>query len=121
MLVLTLGLNIGALFGLVGSGTVIASGLLIAIGVAAGYLLGGPDERHKRTLAVATGQRNLAAAFVVGTGSFAAQPNVLAIVAVAGLIATLGLFPVAGELGRRSKTTERVTAATPAERDQRAA
>jgi BASS family bile acid:Na+ symporter len=101
MLALLLGSNLGAVIGLLGTGSIIAAILLLVIAMVAGYFLGGPDPAVRRTLALATGQRNLAAALVVATGNFADRPNVLIFLAAAGLIAMVLVMPIAGWLGRR--------------------
>ena len=75
------------------------------ISLLAGYLLGGPGADTKQVLALGTGQRNLSAAFIIGGGNFADQPNVLVYVAAAGLVGMFVLFPAAGEFGKRSKAT----------------
>ena len=103
MLALLLGLNLGAVIGLLGTGSIIAAILLMVVAMVAGYFLGGPDPAIQRTLALATGQRNLAAALVVATGNFADQPNVLIFLAAAGLIAMILVIPVAGWFGRRAE------------------
>jgi BASS family bile acid:Na+ symporter len=101
MLVLMLGGNVGNVIGLVGTGSLIASILLFAVAMVAGYLLGGADVGTRRTLSMATGQRNLAAAFVVAAGSLADRPTVLVFLAAAGLLAMIIMMPIAGWLGRR--------------------
>lgn len=102
MLVLMLGGNVGNVIGLIGTGSILAAIILFAVAMAVGYLLGGPDTRTKQTLSMATGQRNLAAAFVVATGSFADHPAVVVFLAAAGLIAMIMMMPIAGWLGRRA-------------------
>lgn len=103
LIVVTLVLNVGDVFGLFGSGAVAATLLLFAVALAAGYFLGGRDPRTRRVVSLATGQRNLAAAFVIATGNFADRPNVLILLAAAGLLGMLVIFPLAGEFGRRSR------------------
>jgi BASS family bile acid:Na+ symporter len=110
MLVLMLGGNIGNVIGLIGTGSILAAIILFAIAMVAGYLLGGHDAGTKRTLAMATGQRNLAAAFVVATGSFADRPTVVVFLAAAGLIAMIMMMPIAGWLGKRAAEGERALA-----------
>jgi predicted Na+-dependent transporter len=110
MLVLQLALNIREVFGLFGSGAILAIGLLLGSAMIAGYVLGGPDSATRRVLAVGTGQRNLAAALVVGTGNFADRPDVLVMLAAAGLLGMIVVIPVAGEFGRRSAAA--ITGAT---------
>ncbi len=102
MLVLMLGGNVGNVIGLIGTGSLIAAIFLFAVAMTAGYLLGGPDKGTRRTLSMATGQRNLAAAFVVATGSFADRPTVVVFLAAAGLLAMLIMMPIAGWFGRRA-------------------
>ncbi len=103
LLVLMLGLNIRNVIALFGSGGLLAVLLLSGIGAAAGYLLGGPGSDTRRVLALGTGQRNLAAAFIVATGNFAAFPDVLILLAAAGLVQMLVMMPLAGEFGRRAQ------------------
>jgi BASS family bile acid:Na+ symporter len=102
MLVLMLGGNVGNVLGLIGTGSILAAILLFAVAIAAGYFLGGADACTRRTLSMATGQRNLAAAFVVAAGSFADRPTVLVFLAAAGLIAMIMMMPIAGWFGKRA-------------------
>jgi BASS family bile acid:Na+ symporter len=102
MLVLMLGGNLGNVIGLIGTGSILAAILLFSAAMGAGYLLGGADAGTRRTLSMATGQRNLAAAFVVATGSFADRPQVLVFLAAAGLLAMVIMMPIAGWLGKRA-------------------
>ena len=106
MLVLMIGLNVREVFGLVGSGAIVAAALLVAIAMTAGYFLAGPDPTIRRTLAIATGQRNIAAALVVGTGNFSDRPDVLVMLVGAGLVSMIIAIPVVGEFGRRAKAAE---------------
>jgi predicted Na+-dependent transporter len=77
----------------------------------AGYLLGGPEAKTRRALAIGTGQRNFAAAFVIGVGNFADRPTVIVMLLAASLISIVIVMLVAGELGRRSKARARDDAA----------
>ena len=104
LLVLMLGLNIEEVIGLFGSGALIATVLLVAIAIGVGYLLGGPATSSRRVLALGTGQRNLAAAFLIGSGSFGDRPDVMAFLAGAGLIGMVLVKPLAAEFGRRAST-----------------
>jgi BASS family bile acid:Na+ symporter len=101
LLVLTLGGNLGNVIGLLGTGSILAVILLLVVAMVAGYLLGGPDTPTRRTLAMASGQRNMAAAFVVATGSFADRPGVVVLLAAAGLIGMIVVMPIAGWFGKR--------------------
>lgn len=112
LLVLMLGTNISEVLGLLGSGAILAMVLMVVVAVVTGYFLGGPATDNKRVLALGTGQRNLAAAFVVAGGNFAAQPEVLIFLTAAGLVGMIILFPVAAEFGKRSGSGETQSAAT---------
>jgi BASS family bile acid:Na+ symporter len=103
VLVLTIGLNLGDVFGLFGTGAILAILLLIAIALAAGYLFGGPDAGTKRVLALGTGQRNLAAAFVIGAGNFGDRPDVMAMLGAVGLVGLIVVMPLASEFGKRGE------------------
>lgn len=105
MFALQIGLNIGAVFGLLGTGSVISIVLLLAIALAAGFGLGGRDLPSRKTLSLATGQRNLAAAFVIATGNFADKPNVIVLLAAAGLLGMVLVMPVAAHMGKRSQNS----------------
>ena len=110
LLVLMLGLNIRHVIGLIGSGGLLAVLLLSGVGAAAGYLLGGPGPDTRRVLALGTGQRNLAAALIVATGNFAAIPDVLILLAAAGLVQMVLMMPLAGEFGKRAQSAGHATA-----------
>ena len=105
LLVLMLGLNIRNVIDLFGTGAILATLLFIAISLLVGYLLGGPGTGTKQVLALGSGQRNLAAAFVIATANFADQPNVLVYLAAAGLVGMVVTLPTAAEFGKRSKST----------------
>ncbi len=113
LLVLMLGLNIENVIGLFGSGALAATVILLAVAIVSGYLLGGPASDTRQVLALGTGQRNLAAAFLVATANFAEQPNVLVYLAGAGLIGMAILFPFAAELGKRNSATTPPVPITP--------
>jgi bile acid:Na+ symporter, BASS family len=101
-----LGLNIGNVLGLLGSGAILAIVVLIAVAVVVGYGLGGPSSETRRVLALGTGQRNLAATFVIATGNFASQPNVLVLLAAAGLVGMILVMPTAAEFGKRTRAAQ---------------
>ncbi len=105
LLVLMLGLNIRNVIDLFGTGAILATLLFIAISLLVGYLLGGPGTGTKQVLALGSGQRNLAAAFVIATANFADQPNVLVYLAAAGLVGMVVTLPTAAEFGKRSTST----------------
>jgi BASS family bile acid:Na+ symporter len=61
----------------------------------------GPSPTTKPVLALGTAQRNIAAAMVVATDSFAADPKVLVMVLVVNVLQMALLLLAAGELGKR--------------------
>ena len=113
LLLTSAGQNVPGLLGLLGSGAIVATLLLIAVAIAGGYLLAIPAGVERRLLALGAGQRNLAAAFIIATGSFAERPTVIAYLAAAGVIMMVVLFPLAGEW---SKRPSRLAADVPADR-----
>jgi BASS family bile acid:Na+ symporter len=113
LLVLMLGLNIGKVLGMFGSGAILAVLLVLVVAVVAGYLLGGPGKDTKQVLALGTGQRNMAAAFTIANSNFADRPDVLVLLAAAGLVAMIVVMPIAAEFGKRSKAA--LDAETPRE------
>jgi bile acid:Na+ symporter, BASS family len=106
MLILNLG-NVGDVFGLLGTGAIAASIVLVGIGFGSGWLLGGRDAATRRTLALGTAQRNFAAAFVIGAGDFANRPTVMIMLLAASLVSMIVLLPLAGELGKRASARGR--------------
>jgi len=109
-----LGLNISNVLGLLGSGAIIGMVILLAVALGSGFLLGGPGGDTRQVLALGTGQRNMAAAFVIATGNFADRPNVLVFLAAAGLVGMIIVMPLAAELGRHSAATHKTPGAVPA-------
>lgn len=108
LMVLMLVLNWNNVISLVGSGGLLASVILVVIAVAAGYFLGGSD---KWVQSLGSGQRNIAAAMVVATMNFSEDPNVLVMIIVYSLITMFVVVPLAGELGKRSKSASDQTPA----------
>jgi BASS family bile acid:Na+ symporter len=87
--VLLVGLNFRALLGTFGTGAVGVGVVFVALSVAAGYALGGPAPGTRSVLGVGTGQRNVAAALLIATENFAAEPGVtvmLIVTTLAGLV-----------------------------------
>jgi predicted Na+-dependent transporter len=101
-------------YGVIGTGGILVSILLVVGAVIIGYLLGGKDRDNKKVLALGTGQRNLAAAFAIASSNFAANPEVLIEVMDVAVVGLIILMLIAGELGRRSApgAGKRVTAST---------
>jgi BASS family bile acid:Na+ symporter len=99
MLVLVLGLNMQDVFGLFGTGGVLALIVLYAVGLAGGYALGALSGT-RRLVSLATGQRNLAAAFVVAQSAYADRHQVLAMLGAAGMRGFIIVIPAALAFGR---------------------
>ncbi|MDD1713940.1 MAG: hypothetical protein LUQ61_01605 [Methanoregulaceae archaeon] len=89
-------------YGVLGTGGILVSILLVVGAAVIGYLLGGPDKDNKKVLALGTGKRNLAAAFAVASSNFASNPEVLIEVMDVAVIGFIVLMLIAGEMGRRS-------------------
>jgi predicted Na+-dependent transporter len=102
LVALTFLANFQAILGVFGTGAIAAALLVIGGAFALGYLLGGADPREREVIALATAQRNVAAATVVATQSFD-DPDVLVMVVVISLVSMAVLFPAAGALGRRQQ------------------
>jgi BASS family bile acid:Na+ symporter len=109
-------LNWRALLTTVGTGAILAALLFVAAAFVFGYVLG-PASSTKPVLGLGTAQRNIAAAMVVATGNFAADPNVLVMVLVGSVLMMVLLMPGAGELGKRRAPAEPVPTAAAAPSD----
>ena len=81
---------IPAAFGLAVGGTLIGYGLTY-----------GKDSRARKVMAMGSGQRNLAAAFLVAAGSFSADTFVMTLVAAVTL--TIIMHVIGAEWGRRNR------------------
>lgn len=113
LLILNLG-NLDAVLSLLGTGAILTALLVITAGLTAGYLLGGPDVKARRTLSLCTGQRNYAAAFVVAQGNYADRPAVFLLLLAASLVSMVIVLLVAGEFRRRAVRAGELDAGGPA-------
>ena len=102
LMVLMLGLNIENVIGLFGSGALLAVLILTVVAAGTGYFLGGPSKDTRSVTALGIALPNMAASFLVASGSFSDQPDVLVFLAGAGLIVMVIVFPLAAELGKRA-------------------
>lgn len=108
LIALMLTANAREILQMFGTGAISSILALIGIGMLSGWLLGGRRRENRATVALGTGHRNYAAAFVVANGSFADRPNVFAFLAAAAAINMVMSFALAGELRRRhDKMAER--------------
>jgi predicted Na+-dependent transporter len=101
LILASLGQNLPGLVSLLGSGALIGTVLVVATAVVGGYLLAIPAGVERRLLSLGSGQRNIAAAYIIAGGSFAGRATVFTVIAVAGVIMMLILFPLAGEWSKR--------------------
>ena len=69
------------------------SSVFFALGLGTGWLLGGPNADTKRVMALATGQRNIAAVLVVASQSFS-DPKVIVMVIVVAIVGLIILMPL---------------------------
>lgn len=99
LLVLMVVLNFSNVIGLLGSGGLLASLILVILTTAGGYLLGKLGKAGDWLQALGAGQRNIAAAMVVATMNFGNDEVVM--VVVYSLIVMVVLIPLALELGKR--------------------
>jgi BASS family bile acid:Na+ symporter len=99
LLVLMVVLNFSDVVGLLGSGGLLASLILVILTVLGGYLLGSLGRADRWIQALGAGQRNIAAAMVVATMNFGSDEVVM--VVFFSLIVLLILVPLALELGKR--------------------
>src|SRR5438477_3240946 len=77
--------NIDKVLEVFGTRGILAGLLFVALGFGIGWLLGGPGNDTRRVLALGTGQRNIAAALVVGSQSFS-DPRVVVMVVVVAMV-----------------------------------
>ena len=101
LIALLLVTNIRNVISLFGTRGVLASVIFLLVGVAIGWVLGGPGPETKGVLSLGTAQRNIAAALVVGGKNFD-DPQVLVMVVVVAVVGLLILMPLARILGTRS-------------------
>jgi BASS family bile acid:Na+ symporter len=104
LIVLLLVTNIQNVISLFGTRGILASILFLLAGAGIGWLLGGPGLGTKGVLSLATAQRNIAAALVVGGKDFDAK--VLVMIVVVAVVGLLILMPLARVLGTRSAETQ---------------
>jgi predicted Na+-dependent transporter len=100
LLVLMLVLNFNNVVGLLGSGGLLASLILVILTTAGGYLLGILGKAGSWVQGLGAGQRNIAAAMVVATMNFSNDEVVM--VVVYSLVILVVLIPLALELGKRA-------------------
>jgi predicted Na+-dependent transporter len=90
-----------SLLSAVGEGAIGACLLFLALSMAAGYLLGGPEVGSRRVLALGTGQRNIEAVLLIASTSVA-DPKVMVMAVIAALVILIVLFGTTAVFGHRS-------------------
>lgn len=86
-----------SLVNLVKTGAIVAIAGFIVVSFALGYLLGGPNIDTRRTLAVGTAQRNIAAALLVAGTNFD-DPAVVSVI----VVTSLSLFVIIRAIARQT-------------------
>jgi BASS family bile acid:Na+ symporter len=99
LFVLTVVTNASELLDLIGQRAIVAALVFIVGAFVIGFVLGAPD-RHKDEIALATAQRNIAAATVVATQAVG-DADTLVTVVLTSTIAMAVLFPLTPQLKKR--------------------
>jgi len=76
--------------------------VFVALSLAVGYALGGPDAGTRSVLGLGTGQRNVAAALLLATQNYPDEPGVVVMLIVSTLAGLVVLLPAASWCARRS-------------------
>ena len=100
LMVLITVVNFDKVLQVFGTRGILAGLLFIALGFCIGWLLGGPGKDTRTVLALATAQRNIAAALVVGSQSFS-DPKVVVMVIVVAIVGLIILMPLSHALANR--------------------
>jgi bile acid:Na+ symporter, BASS family len=106
VIILVAALNVDNILHVFGTGGILATLLLLFVGLLVGWLLGGPSHYTKRALALSTGVRNFAVAIVVAEQGFD-DPTVAIMVTVVAIIALLVVTPLSFLWGRLPPTSLR--------------
>lgn len=89
------------LVSLIGNGRVLLIAAFVAIGLAVGHFLGGPDEGHRTVLAFSTATRHPAVAMAIAHANFPNEPLAPAAILLYLLICTVVSIPYQGRRQRR--------------------
>jgi bile acid:Na+ symporter, BASS family len=100
LIVLITVVNFDKVLQVFGTRGILAGLLFIALGFCIGWMLGGPGNDTRPVLALATAQRNIAAALVVGSQSFS-DPKVVVMVIVVAIVGLIILMPLSRALANR--------------------
>ena len=91
---------------LIGDGTLLAMGLFVLVGLAAGHFLGGPGPGGRTVLSFAASTRHPGVALAIAKASFPDEKLALPAILLYGLVATVIGVPYARWRARADKTTD---------------
>jgi len=103
VLILVVALDFERVRSVVGSGALVAAGLLVLAAIGIGFVTGGTSAERRRVLALGTGQRGVSAALLIAT-HVARDPDAAVMVVVVILVGEVMLFSSAAAVGRLGGT-----------------
>ena len=103
VLMLIVALDFERVRSVVGSGALVAAGLLVLVAIGIGFVSGGRSAQRRRVLALGTGQRGVSAALLIAT-HVAQDPDAAVMVVVVILLGEVILFSSAAAMGRFAGT-----------------
>lgn len=107
-IVLLITLRFRSLMGTIGTGAIAAGLVFVLLSLVVGYVLGGSEPGKRSIMSLGTGQRNIAAALLIATESFAQEPGVavmLVVTTLTGLVLlVLAARRFASQTSSRSET-----------------
>lgn len=96
VVILTIATNFTAITGLFGTGVLLALCVFIIGAVALGVLLSGEKSKTEQAVfGFSAGQRNIAAAFIIASGSLSENKDVMITIVVGAILMNLVLIPLA--------------------------
>jgi BASS family bile acid:Na+ symporter len=98
---LFIALHFRTIIGTVGSYAILTSGMLVAVGLFAGYFLGAPGQIRKSDLAIQTSFRGISAAAAIAITNFPTQPEILVMIIITLMMSLPVLLLVAPTVLRR--------------------
>ena len=110
LVVLLVILYYGDFLQLLGSGSIGAALIFIAVAFIAGYVLGWPERGARMAMGFAAAARNNGVALMVASGTFADRPQVLVMVILTAVLTLIVLLPLSVILGRRASRQESAVA-----------
>jgi BASS family bile acid:Na+ symporter len=82
-----------AMWSLIGNGTLVTLAAFVAVGLASGHLLGGPDPDERLTLAFSTASRHPGMALAIAHANFAEQKLAIAVILLYLLVSAIVTIP----------------------------